>query len=305
MFLSDNGLTLYWHFSDLTDMDHLIWTLQSIDAKSLLDIALVALLIFGGTFLARGTQALPLLRGVMVVVITVGVLSSLLDLIAFNWVLRNMLTATAVAIPIIFQPELRRLMERVGRASLGFRQNTLTEREAVIDAICQATGRLSERRHGALIVLERGDILDEFVDTGITMDSMLSPQLLLTIFWPKTELHDGAVILRGNRILAAACVLPLTSSRHLSDRKLGTRHRASLGMSEVSDAVVVTVSEETGQISVSTRGRMIRNLDARRLSTYLATFYSSSEEVARWQWVPVWLRRLFGLAEPQQESLSA
>lgn len=256
----------------------LIWTLQSINTSAMLDILLVASLIFVGTLLVRGTQAMPMLRGMIIIVIAIGILSSVSSLAAFNWLLRNILTATAVAIPIIFQPELRRALERVGRTNLGFRQNTLTEREAIIDVICQATGRLSERRHGALIVLERGDNLQEFVNTGVPLDCVLTPQLLLTVFWPKTELHDGAVIVRGNRVLAAACVLPLTSGRNLSGRKLGTRHRASLGMSEVSDAVVVTVSEETGQISVSNRGRMIRQLDAKRLATILSTFYTSESE---------------------------
>lgn len=275
----------------------LIWTLQSIDARAIIDIFLVACLIFAGTYMVRGTQAMPMLRGMITLVIIIGILSSVLNLIAFNWLLRNILTATAVAIPIIFQPELRRALERLGRASLSFRQTTLTEREAVIDTICEAAGRLSNRRHGALIVLERGDLLDEFANTGVSLDSDLTAQLLLTIFWPKTELHDGAVLIRGNRVMAAACVLPLTSSRNMSGRKLGTRHRAALGMSEVSDAVVVTVSEETGQISVSSRGRMIRQLDAKRLATILSTFYGAKEEhqPVGWERVTAWIRRGLGL----------
>ena len=256
----------------------LIWTLQSIDLNAILDITLVAVLIFVATYFVRGTQSMPMLRGVILVIIFLGIFSSVTSLTAISWVLRNVLTATAVAIPIIFQPELRRAFERVGRYSLRFRENTLTQREAVIDAICQAAGRLSERRHGALIVLERGDNLEEFANSGVMIDGELTPQILLTIFWPKTELHDGAIIVRSNRVLAAACVLPLTSSHNITGRKMGTRHRASLGMSEVSDAVVVAVSEETGQISVSTRGRMIRQLDQKRLATILATFYSSESD---------------------------
>lgn len=282
----------------------LIWTLQSINSRALLDIFLVATLIFGATYLVRGTPAMPVLRGLIVVIGLIGILSSILNLTAFNWVLRSVLTATAVAIPIIFQPELRRALERVGRASLAFRQNTLNEREEVINAICQAVGRLSERRHGALIVLERGDSLAEFVNTGIPLNSVLSPQLLLTIFWPKTELHDGAVIVQGDRITAAACVLPLTSSRNLAGRKMGTRHRASLGMSEVSDAVVVTVSEETGQISVSSRGRMIRQLDAKRLATILATFYSTDEETKQ-NPVVYQLKRWLGINSKRSEDNAA
>lgn len=282
----------------------LIWTLQSIDFKAVFDILLVGVLIFAGTYLVRGTQALPVLRGLIVVIIAIGILSSVLNLTAFNWILRGVLTATVVAIPVIFQPELRRALERVGRAGLAFRQSTLTQREEVINTICQAAGRLSERRHGALIVLERGDNLEEFVNTGIPLDSVLSPQLLLTIFWPKTELHDGAVIVQGSRILAAACVLPLTSSRNLAGRKMGTRHRASLGMSEVSDAVVVTVSEETGQISVSSRGRMIRQLDAKRLATILATFYNTEDET-KLNPVVYQLRRWLGMTVKRSEDSAA
>ncbi len=253
-------------------MDVLIWTLQSIDFTDLLDIFIVSALFFAGSFFLRGTQALPVLRGLIVLFVLLGLLSSILNLAAFNWVLGNILTATAIGIPVIFQPELRRALERLGRASLTFRQN-VPKREAVIQAICEAAGRLSERRHGALIVLERQDNLDEFINTGVYLDSSVTPQLLLTIFWPKTELHDGAVIIREDRIVAAAAVLPLSSGRTVGERKMGTRHRASVGMSEVSDAVVVTVSEETGQISVSNRGRMIRKLDAKRLATILDTFY--------------------------------
>lgn len=253
-------------------MDVLIWTLQSIDLTDLLDIFIVSALFFAGSFFLRGTQALPVLRGLIVLFVLLGLLSSILNLVAFNWVLGNILTATAIGIPVIFQPELRRALERLGRASLSFRQN-VPKREAVIQAICEAAGRLSERRHGALIVLERQDNLEEFINTGIFLDSTVTPQLLLTIFWPKTELHDGAVIIREDRIVTAAAVLPLSSGRTVGERKMGTRHRASVGMSEVSDAIVVTVSEETGQISVSNRGRMIRKLDAKRLATILDTFY--------------------------------
>lgn len=276
----------------------LIWTLQSITTTAIFDVLLVAGLIFAVSFLVRGTTAMPMLRGMVVLLVVIGIISSLVDLVALNWLLRNILTATAIAIPIIFQPELRRALERLGRTSLLLGQTTQTDQEFIIDSICQAAARLSDRRHGALIVLERGDALDEFINTGVYLDSTISPQLLLTIFWPKTELHDGAVIIRGNRVMAAGCVLPLTSTRQMTDRKMGTRHRASLGMSEVSDAVVVTVSEETGQISVSNRGRMIRRLDAKRLATILSTFYSSEEEADtnRLEQVVIKVRRWFGAA---------
>jgi diadenylate cyclase len=285
----------------------LFWTIQSLTWQSALDIFLVAMLIFGASFLVRSsTQATPVMRGLIAVIILIGFLSSVLNLPAFNWILRTIITATAVAIPVIFQPELRKALERLGRTNLGFRQNTPTQREIVIDAICKAVERLSERRHGALIVLERRDNLREFISTGVSLNSEISPQLLLTIFWPKTELHDGAVIIQGNRLVAAACVLPLSSGRKLTERKLGTRHRASLGMSEVSDAVVVTVSEETGQISVSNRGRMIRQLDARRLATILSTFYTA-EETPKDRWrlnfgkVRQWIFKRMGRSSEGQE----
>ena len=251
----------------------LIWTLQSFNLAALLDVLLIALLLFGLSFLFRGTQAVPVLRGTILVVIVIIFLSSIPNLVAFRWLSTSIITGAAVVIPIIFQPEIRRAMERLGRAGVSFRQHTLTEQERVIDDICTAAGRLSERRHGALIVLERSDPLDEFISTGIALNSELSPQLLLTIFYPKTELHDGAVILRGSRIACAAAVLPLSAAHGLAQRKVGTRHRASMGMSEISDAIVVVVSEETGHIAVANGGRLIRRLDANRLATILKTFF--------------------------------
>jgi diadenylate cyclase len=258
----------------------LCWTFQtSFTATSLLDILVVALIFFGLSLLLRGTQAIPLLRGMILVVLLAGAIATLLPLVAFRWLLGNIVTAAAVAIPIIFQPELRRALDRLGRAGSlfsGLNQNA-DARAHVIDAICLAAARLAERRQGALIVLERETGLQEYIDTGVLLDAETSPQLLLTIFWVKTELHDGAVIIRNSKIAAAACVLPLSSGRNMTDRKLGTRHRAGLGISEVSDAVCVIVSEETGQIGVTNGGRMIRRLDATRLKTILGAFYGETK----------------------------
>jgi diadenylate cyclase len=254
----------------------LIWTLQSFDLYSLLDILLIASILFGISFLFRGTQAVPVLRGMLLVVGLIILLSTIPNLVAFRWISTIILTGAAVAVPVIFQPEIRRAMERLGRAGAAWRQPSLSAYEHVINDIVAAAARLSERRHGALIVIERNDALDEFVDTGIPLDSVLSPQLLLTIFFPKTELHDGAVILRGDRVVVAAAVLPLSAAHDLAQRKVGTRHRASLGMTEISDAIVVVVSEETGQISVANGGRLIRRLDSNRLATLLQTFYNDT-----------------------------
>lgn len=258
----------------------LIWTLQNLDAAALLDILLIASLLFALSFLFRGTQAVPLLRGTLLVLAVMAILTIIPNLVAFRWLANIVLTGAAIAIPIIFQPELRRMVERLGRAGLSFRQQEGTDYEKVISDISVVAGRLAERRHGALIVLERNDPLDEFINTGILTDSHISPQLLLTIFYPKTELHDGAVIIRADRIVASAAVLPLSAAHGLAHRKVGTRHRAAMGMTEISDAIVVIVSEETGQISVANGGRLIRRLDSNRLVTILRAFFVEPEAEA-------------------------
>ncbi|GAB4550435.1 MAG: diadenylate cyclase CdaA [Anaerolineae bacterium] len=245
-----------------------------------IDILVVALIFFGLSLLLRGAQAMPLLRGLMILALVVGVASTIFPFQAFRWLLSQLVTVVIVSIPIIFQPELRRLLERLGQAGFSLYRppERLEIRKKMIEDICAAAARLSERRQGALIVIERESSLQEYVDTGVNLNSEVSPQLLLTIFYPKTELHDGAVILRNGRIAAAACVLPLSSARNFTDRKLGTRHRAALGISEVSDCVCVVVSEETGQISVTNSGRIIRRLDATRLKTILEAFYGEPEQ---------------------------
>jgi diadenylate cyclase len=243
--------------------------------SALLDILLVAIFFFSLSFLVRGTQAVALVRGTVVLLISLIVLSSVLELQALRFILSQLLTVFLVAVPVIFQQEIRRVLERVGRGTIfNNRSAPATLRNSVIDEVCQAAERLAERRHGALIVLQRDSPLFDYVRTGIELDSKVSSQLLLTIFWPKTELHDGAAIIDNKgRIASAAAVLPLTASRNLPSRKMGTRHRAALGISEVSDALCVVVSEETGKIAVTNAGRMVSRLDADRLRTILNAFY--------------------------------
>lgn len=269
----------------------LIWTLQTFGWSDVPDVLVVAAILFAASLVLRGPQATPLLRGTVVVVLVLGLLTTMLDWVAFRWLLGYVVTAVVVAIPVVFQQELRRALERVGRtgwSTVFGRTPTFSKEEQIIEAICAAAARLSERRHGALIVLERNDGLDEFIDTGVPLDAEVSPQLFLTVFWPKTELHDGAVIIRHDRVASAASVLPLSSGRNLTDRKLGTRHRAGLGISEISDALCVIISEETGRISVTNRGRMIRRLDADRLRTILSAFYTSTRTQSEaWPRVPV------------------
>lgn len=254
------------------------WILENLTPTAILDILLVAFMIFGASFLFRGTQAVALLRGTALVLTTMFIVSNLFQLVAFRSLLQWMLTALVIAIPIIFQPELRRALEQLGRGmQLLSRQAPDSVREQIIEQICQAAERLSERRHGALIVLQRNSSLQEYIRTGIPVDGAVSAQLLLTIFWPKTELHDGAAIIDSDgKLASAASVLPLTASRNLPNRKMGTRHRAALGITEVSDAICVVVSEETGKIAVTNGGRMIQRIDAPRLRTILNALYGAA-----------------------------
>lgn len=255
----------------------LIWAFDNLDLRALLDIFIVALFFFGVSFLFRGTQALALLRGTLVALVGLILLSSLLQLQALGWVLSNLITVLAVAIPVIFQPELRRALERLGRGNFVFNpQAPDSMRATIIEEVCQAAEKLAERRHGALIVLQRNHSLQDYIRSGIPLQSEVNAQILLTIFWPKTELHDGAAIIdHHGRIASAASVLPLTASRNLPSRKMGTRHRAALGISEVTDALCVVVSEETGKVAITNGGRMVSRLDIDRLRTILHAFYGA------------------------------
>ncbi len=250
-------------------MTDVLWIVSRLTLSDLVDILLVALTFYGLLLLMRGTQAVTLLRGVIVLVLSAILVSSIFRLTAFNWLLRSIVPALLVAIPIVLQPELRRALERLGRpAGLVMWSGRDTASERTVDAISLAARWLSERRHGALVVIERESGLQEYVDRGVTMDARVTPELLLTIFYPNTALHDGAAIIRGDRLAAAACVLPLTESM-MVDSRLGTRHRAALGVTEQTDAVTVVISEESGIISIAYNGRMVRHLDERRLRKVL------------------------------------
>jgi diadenylate cyclase len=265
--------------------------LQRLDWSALLDIGLVALVVFSVLQLVRGTQADQLLRGVLILIVVGGLLGSAFSFPAVGWLLSRAVLALLVAIPVIFQPELRRALERLGRAGPRFGQapRDASAVESVIIAVAQAANRLAERRHGALIVLERETGLQSYADTGVRLDAEVTPELIQTVFYTGTMLHDGAVIIRQDRVLAAACILPLTSS-FLSDRRMGLRHRAAIGITESTDAVAVVVSEEHGYVSVAHNGRMIRRIDARRLEDVLRTFYQTELQVSGPRWLS-WLPR--------------
>ena len=273
-------------------LEELSFFIERFDWLSAIDVLLVTLVVFFLLRLIRGTQAVVLLRGVIVLVITIALLSSLLNLPAFSWLLANALPALLVAIPVIFAPEIRRGLERLGRTGGAFAFTSEPDQvEQLIEIICSTAQRLSDRRYGALIVIEREVPLDEYKETGVALDARLSPELLLQIFHINTPLHDGAVIIHEGRIAAAACVLPLSASGTLTrspERQMGLRHRAALGISEVSDAVSIVVSEETGGISVTHNGRIIRRLDQARLRNILMAFFRPRPTT----WMPFWLERL-------------
>ncbi len=252
-------------------MGSVIEILSHFTFSSVLDILLVALIFYGLFYFIQGTRAVQLLRGILLVVLLAVLASSVLRLTAFNWLIRNSIPALLVAIPVIFQPELRRALERLGRPGtlLSRRSTTATQ---TINTIARAAGELSQKRFGALIVLEGTTGLQDFVDTGVVLDAQLSKDLLLAIFFKNAALHDGAVIIREDRVVAAACMLPLSESNTL-DRDLGTRHRAAIGVTEGTDAIAVVVSEETGDIAVARNGRLARRLDEGELNRVLHRLY--------------------------------
>ncbi|MEA3376413.1 MAG: diadenylate cyclase CdaA [Chloroflexota bacterium] len=272
----------------------LFWYLQRLGWTDILDVLLVASVFFWLFYLVRGTRAVALLRGVIFLVIVVLLLGGLIELRAFGWLIERALPALLVAVPVIFQPELRRALEQLGRPGtlFGWTAGSREETAQALSTVTETAQALAQRHHGALIVLERQTGLQEFVESGVRLDAEVSYELLLTIFNPNTTLHDGAAIVREGRVLAAACVLPL-STAFLADRQLGLRHRAAIGVTEESDAVAVVVSEERGAISIAHNGRIIRNLDAKRLEKVLHAFYQPALERG-WAQRVEQLRQMFG-----------
>ncbi len=256
-------------------MENLLAVFRQFTWLSAIDVALVALFFYVALRLFAGTQGVQLLRGILVLVL-VGVLaSSLSGLTAFSWLIRNSGLAILVAIPVVFQPELRRALERLGRTGLLLnRSRRSTGASLIIAELINACSRLSQLRHGAIIVLADQTGMAEVLETGVRIDARVEAELLLTIFYPGTPLHDGAVIIQNNQIIAAACVLPLTQTL-LVDTTLGTRHRAAIGITEETDALALVVSEETGIISVARNGRLVRRIDEKRLRRVLERFYEA------------------------------
>ncbi len=252
---------------------------QRISWLSLLDIFIVTVIFYALLQMIRDTKAVVLLRGMIIIVLLLSLLTSVVELPAFSWLIKTTLPALLLAIPVIFAPEIRRGLERIGRAGSTFsfgQKADQFEMQKTIQTVVSASSRLASKKTGALIVFQRSDNLKEYIQTGVSLKAAITPEILLQIFYPNTPLHDGAVIIVQNELTAAACVMPLSASGILTrspERQMGLRHRAALGISEATDAIAVVVSEETGSISIAHAGRMIRRLDADRLENILIAFY--------------------------------
>ena len=291
----------------MTDLlNNILFIFERLSWLSVIDILLVTLIFYGLLYWLRGTQAMVLLRGVILIVVVLVLITSLVNLPAFSWLVQNSLPALLLSVPVVFAPEIRRALERIGRAGtliIASNKTTNPKFEQTIQPVVTAVTRLSARQHGALIILQRLDHLDEYIQSGVRMDASVTPELLLQIFYPNTPLHDGAAILTGSKVVAAACVMPLSSSGILNrspERRMGLRHRAALGISEESDAIAVVVSEETGAISIAHAGRMIRRIDPERLENILIAFF---QPVAN-ERIPHWLQRFWPFHVPRKDEQS-
>jgi diadenylate cyclase len=238
---------------------------EFISYKDLLDILGVSLFVYGVLYFLRITKGIQILKG-LVLLALIWALSSLLDLKTVSTIFEKLWTVGLFSLVVIFQPEIRKALSKLGQATKLTSSKPLEER--VVERLVRACAFMSERQIGALIVIERNQNLEPLLEGCVTIDAVVSVELLITLFDPLTPLHDGAVVIRGDRIAYASCVLPLSKSSEIP-KKYGTRHRAGLGISEESDAIAVIVSEETGEISVAVGGRFHRNLDQELLKSLL------------------------------------
>ncbi len=289
-------------------LNEIAFLFERLNWLSLLDIILVTLVFYGIFLLLRDTQAMVILRGIILLIILISLLTALVDLPAFSWLVKNALPALLLAVPVVFAPEIRRGLERLGRAGATY---IPLSRAAIKDvslhtirAIVVAADRLSSKKHGALIIIQRNEKLDDYIASGVQLNATVTAELLLQIFYPNTPLHDGAVIIVGDYVRAASCVMPLSSTgiTHKGpERQMGLRHRAALGISEASDAVTVIVSEETGAISVAQDGSIMRRLDEERLENILVVLLRGGAEKQAPKGIVKWLRVLFRLDAPQEK----
>lgn len=232
----------------------------------IIDILLVAYVIYKLLMLIKGTRAVQLIKGILVLLVASNI-SDFLNLYTIKWILDQTWATIFVALAVIFQPELRRALEQIGRGQFFVRTNNdigMGDMLRIIDEVTRCALKLAKTKTGTLIIIERETGINDYIETGIKIDGVVSAEFLMNIFVPQTPLHDGAAIIRGDRVVAAGCFLPLSDNPYL-DSSLGTRHRAALGITEISDAVAVIVSEETGTISIAYEGKLVRYLEEKTL----------------------------------------
>lgn len=256
---------------------NMVWNLtHRIRAVDVIDILIVAIIIYELLLLTRHTRGSALLKGLFLLLI-IAFMSNLLGLVSMNWLLNAILQNGAIVLVVLFQPEFRKALERMGRSRVFQKSGHKPlneERDLIISEIIQTIMDLSKRRVGALIVFEQQTGLEDVIETGTRLNAEISAPLLENIFEPNTPLHDGAVVIRDNEIMAAACILPLAEASGVS-RELGTRHRAAVGISENTDAIVLVVSEETGIVSLARDGHLTRPLTVKNLEEVLGEIYTS------------------------------
>lgn len=258
---------------------NMVWNLtHRIRVVDVIDILIVAIIIYELLLLTRHTRGSALLKGLFLLLI-IAFLSNLLGLVSLNWLLNAILQNGAIVLVVLFQPEFRKALERMGRSRVFQKSGHKPlneERDLIISEIIQTIMDLSKRRVGALIVFEQQTGLEDVIETGTRLNAEISAPLLENIFEPNTPLHDGAVVIRDNEITAAACILPLAEASGVS-RELGTRHRAAVGISENTDAIVLVVSEETGIVSMARDGHLTRPLTVKNLEEVLGEIYTSRQ----------------------------
>lgn len=273
----------------------LYMNLPKISITDIVEIIIIAFLIYYMLVWIKNTRAWMLLRGLMVILLFV-LLAALFQMNTIIWIARNTLNVLVIALVVIFQPEMRKALENLGRKNvLAFlfpfdssKEDTGKFSDKTINEMVKACYEMGKVKTGALIVVEDEIVLSEYERTGIAVDGILTSQLLINIFEKNTPLHDGAVIVRGDRVVAATCYLPLTDSLSIS-KDLGTRHRAAVGISEVSDSLTIVVSEETGRVSIALGGELYRNVDAEFLKNKLTYIQRRERELSK---IALWKRRL-------------
>lgn len=259
----------------MQDIKDIILNIRILD---IIDIGIVAYASYKLYELIKQTRAEQLLKGILILLVATKV-SEFLELYVVNWILRNTMTVGMIALLIVFQPELRKVLEYLGRTKLMIKTSSedFYNIAEVVEEVVQASNSLSRQKIGALIIFERETGISDIVQTGTTLNAKVTRQLLINIFIPNTPLHDGAVVIRGGSIMGAGCFLPLTENKFLS-KELGTRHRAGIGMSERSDCLSLIVSEESGNISIARNGKLYRDLSEDSLREFLMKSLKKEED---------------------------